>query len=104
MSSENQTFMEKYHSLPFLEKKILQILSISYARLTQTQLLACLVALDIKTEDGESFDSGTRNAMLKLLRKSAGCSSQHGYIARKNPQFPVYQPRLYRSSDQTPCC
>ncbi|MCW8801540.1 MAG: hypothetical protein OQK71_11480 [Desulfobacter sp.] len=68
MSLENQTFMEKYHNLPFLEKKILQILSISYAKLTQTQLLACLIALNIKTEDGKSFDSGTRNAMLKLLR------------------------------------
>lgn len=68
MSLENHTFMEKYHNLPFLEKKILQILSISYAKLSQTQLLACLVALDIKTEDDKSFDSGTRNAMLKLLR------------------------------------
>lgn len=68
MSSKNQTFMEKYHSLSFLEKKILQILSISYASLTQTQLLACLVALEIKTEDGKSFDSGTKNDMLKRLR------------------------------------
>ena len=68
MSLESQTFMGKYHNLPVLEKKILQILSISYAKLSQTQLLACLVALDIKTEDGKCFDSGTRNAMLKLLR------------------------------------
>jgi len=62
--------MEKYNALPFLEKKILQILSIAYAKLTQTQLLACFVALNIKTEDGQRFDSGTKNAMLKLLRSS----------------------------------
>ncbi|BBO88980.1 SWF/SNF family helicase [Desulfosarcina ovata subsp. ovata] len=62
--------MEKYHALPFLEKKILQILSIAYGRLNQTQLRACLVALDIKTKDGKRFDSGTRNSMSKLLRGS----------------------------------
>jgi len=62
--------MEKYNALPFLEKKILQILSIAYAKLTQTQLLACFVALNIKTEDGQRFDSGTKNAMLKLHRSS----------------------------------
>lgn len=62
--------MEKYNTLPLLEKKILQILSISYARLTQTQLLACLVALNIKTEDGKNYDSGTKTAMLKLLRNA----------------------------------
>ncbi len=60
--------MEKYSALPFLEKKIVQTLSIAYARLTQTQLLACFVALDIKTEDGKSFDSGTKNAMFKQYR------------------------------------
>jgi len=38
--------------------------------LTQTQLLACLVALNIKTEDGKRFDSGTKSAMLKLLRNA----------------------------------
>ena len=62
--------MEKYKALPFLEKKILQILSISYTKLTQTQLLACLVALNIKTEDGKRFDSGTKNAGFKLLRNA----------------------------------
>ena len=62
--------MERYNALPYLEKKILQILSISYARVTQTQLLDCLVTLNIKTEDGKRFDSGTKTAMLKLLRNS----------------------------------
>jgi len=70
MSLKNPTFMEKYNALPFLEKKILQVLSIAYARLTQTQLLACLVALNIKTEDGKRFDSGTKGAMLKMFRNS----------------------------------
>ncbi|WP_419662364.1 DEAD/DEAH box helicase [Desulfosarcina variabilis] len=70
MSTENHVFMETYHALPFLEKKILQILCIAYDKLNQTQLRACLVALDIKTEDGQRFDSGTRNAMSKLLRST----------------------------------
>ncbi len=70
MSLINPTFMERYNALPSLEKKILKILSISYARVTQTQLLACLVALNIKTEDGRSYDSGTKTAMLKLLRNA----------------------------------
>ncbi len=68
MSIKTPTIIEEYTALPFLEKKILQILSIAYAKLTQTQLLACLVALDIKTEDGQHFDSGTKNAMFKRLR------------------------------------
>ena len=66
MTLENSTFMEKYHALPFLEKKILQILSIAYVKLTQTQLRACLVALDIKTKEGKRFDSGTKNTFKPL--------------------------------------
>ncbi|MDY0220951.1 MAG: DEAD/DEAH box helicase [Desulfobacterium sp.] len=65
---KNRTFIEKYNALSFIEKKILQVLSISYARLTQTQLLACFVALGIKTQDGKSFDCGTKTAMLKQFR------------------------------------
>ena len=70
MPLKEPDFMKKYNALPFLEKKILQTLSIAYARLTQTQLLDCFVALDIKTEDGQRFDSGTKNARFKLLRSS----------------------------------
>ena len=33
-------------------------------------VIACLVALNIKTEDGKRFDSGTKNAMFKLLRNA----------------------------------
>ncbi len=64
------TVMKKYNALPFLEKKILQILSIAYAKLTQTQLVDCFVALNVKTENGERFDSGTKSAMFKLLRNA----------------------------------
>ncbi|MCA1794021.1 MAG: hypothetical protein LC660_09170 [Desulfobacteraceae bacterium] len=62
--------MKKYNALPSLEKKILQILSIAYAKLTQTQLVDCFVTLNIKTENGERFDSGTKRAMFKLLRNA----------------------------------
>jgi len=64
------TVIKKYEALPSLEKKILQILSIAYAKLTQTQLVDCLVSLNIKTENGERFDSGTKRAMFKLLRNA----------------------------------
>lgn len=64
------TVMKKYNALPFLEKKILQILSIAYAKLTQTQLVDCFVALNVKTENGKRFDSGTKRAMFKLLRNA----------------------------------
>ena len=68
MSSKTPTLMEQYTALPYLEKKILQILSITYAKVTQTQLLACLAALDIKTEDGYSFSSKTEKPMFKRIR------------------------------------
>ncbi len=38
--------------------------------MTQTELLECFEALDIRTEDGKRFDSGTKSAMLKLLRNA----------------------------------
>ena len=69
---KNTVFMERYNALPFLEKKILQILSIAYARLTQTQLLDCFVAINIKTEDGKRFDSGTKSDRFKLRRNALG--------------------------------
>ncbi len=84
MSLINPTFMEKYNVLPFLEKKILQILSISYARVTQTQLLACLVALDIKTDDGKHFDAGTKNAILKRLRNELHALLEGDFLQGKN--------------------
>jgi hypothetical protein len=65
---KNRTFIEKYNALSFIEKKILQVLTNSYARLTQTQLLACFLALGIKTQDVKSYDCGTKTAMLKQFR------------------------------------
>ncbi|MEA2061380.1 MAG: DEAD/DEAH box helicase [Thermodesulfobacteriota bacterium] len=70
MSFKNSSFMKEYITLPDLEKNILQILSIAYARLTQTQLLACLAASGIKTKEGQRFDYGTKNDRFKLLRSS----------------------------------
>jgi SNF2 family DNA or RNA helicase len=64
------TVMKKYNALPSLEKKILQVLSIAYAKLTQTQLVDCFVTLNIKTENGKRFDSGTKRAMFKLPRNA----------------------------------
>ncbi|VVS93907.1 DEAD/DEAH box helicase [Desulfoluna spongiiphila] len=60
--------MSAYDRLPPLEKKIVEVLSMAYQRLNQTQLLTCLVALQVTTDDGKAFDTGKKNAMLKMFR------------------------------------
>ena len=86
--------MEKYNALSDLEKKILQILSISYAKLTQTQLLDCLVALNIKTEDGKNYDSGKKTVMLKLLRNALD-TLLGGYLLKGKSRSVLVVERAY---------
>ena len=57
-----------YEKLPILEKSILEILSIAYYPLNQTQLIQCLIQTGIKAANGEGFDSVSRNKGFKLLR------------------------------------
>jgi len=47
-------------------------------------LLACLVALDIKTEDGRQFDSGTKTAMFKLIRNSLDSLLEQEFLEGKS--------------------
>lgn len=68
MRTPSSDLMSAYDGLAPLEKKIVEVLSMAYHRLNQTQLLACLVALGVTTDDGTAFDTGKKNAMLKLFR------------------------------------
>ena len=72
--------MTGYQNLPTLEKHIVYIISIFYCPITQTQLRDCLVTAKIKTPDGQSFDSGHRNDMLKLLRPSIEMLTKNGIL------------------------
>ncbi|MBC8180368.1 DEAD/DEAH box helicase [candidate division KSB1 bacterium] len=60
--------ISSYEKQPALEKSIMQILSIAYFPLTQTQLKECLIKTDIKAANGQGFDSVTKNEGFKLLR------------------------------------
>ncbi len=84
MNDVQEDLMKKYHQLPHVQKKTLQVLSITYMPVTQTQLIACFTALDIKTEDGVRFDSGTPIAMFKLLRKDLDSLLNKGFFDGKN--------------------
>jgi len=76
--------MEQYNALPYLEKKILQILSITYAKVTQTHLLACLTALDIKTEDGYCFASKTKKSMFEHIRNELNTLLEGDFLLGKS--------------------
>ncbi|MCD4819414.1 MAG: DEAD/DEAH box helicase [Candidatus Cloacimonetes bacterium] len=57
-----------YKNLPILGKSIMQILSIVYVPITQTQLIECLIQTDIKTQEGNRFDSIPKQIRFKVLR------------------------------------
>ena len=60
--------ISSYEKLSILEKSILQVLSIAYFPLNQTQLKRCLIQTGIKAANGRGFDSGSKNEGYKLLR------------------------------------
>ena len=72
-----------YEKLPVLEKSILQILSIAYHPLNQTQLLQCLIQTDIKAVNGKGFDSVTRNGGFKLLRPALDMLLEQHFLEGK---------------------
>ena len=57
-----------YDGLSVLKKIILQIISIAYSPVNMTQLINCLVALDIKSEDGDDFHNGSQNGKFSRIR------------------------------------
>jgi len=60
--------ISSYAKLPTFEKSILQILSIVYIPLNQTQLKHCLIQTGVKAADGIGFDSVSRNEGFKQMR------------------------------------
>ncbi|MEA3359746.1 MAG: DEAD/DEAH box helicase [Thermodesulfobacteriota bacterium] len=72
-----------YEKLPILEKSILQILSIAYHPLNQTQLIQCLIQAGIKAANDEGFDSVTKNAGFKLLRPALDMLLEQDFLEGK---------------------
>ncbi|WP_300672570.1 DEAD/DEAH box helicase [Desulfoluna sp.] len=86
--------MSAYDRLPPLEKKIVEVLSMAYQRLNQTQLLACLVALQVRTDNGKAFDSGKKNAMLKMFRPQLDSLLSLGILEGKSRSLLVVDRRV----------
>ncbi len=57
-----------YEQLSALEKAILQIVSIAYVTINLTQLIKCLMKLNIKAEDGQDFYDGSQKEKFDNLR------------------------------------
>ncbi|MBK7001473.1 MAG: DEAD/DEAH box helicase [Rhodoferax sp.] len=57
-----------YDNLSALKKIILQIISIAYSPVNMTQLINCLAALNIKSEDGDDFHNGSQNGKFSRIR------------------------------------
>lgn len=73
-----------YEKLPILEKSILQILSIAYHPLNQTQLRECLIQADIKADNGEEFDCVSKHEGFKLLRPALDTLLEQHLLEAKN--------------------
>lgn len=77
------TLISSYEKLPLLEKSILQILSIAYHPLNQTQLIQCFIRAGIKTVDGKGFDSIPKNGAFKLLRPKLNMLLEQDFLEGK---------------------
>ena len=75
--------ISSYEKLPIFEKSILQILSIAYHPLNQTQLIQCLIRADIKAVNGQGFDSVTKNGAFKLLRPTLNMLLEQDFLEGK---------------------
>jgi len=76
--------ISSYEKLPALEKSILQILSIAYHQLNQTQLRQCLIQADIKAATGEEFDSVSKPEGFKLMRPALDTLLEQHLLEGKN--------------------
>jgi len=76
--------ISSYEKLPTLEKSILQILSIAYYQLNQTQLKQCLIQADIKAANGEEFDSVSKPEGFKLMRPALDTLLEQHLLEGKN--------------------
>ncbi|MCK5509419.1 MAG: DEAD/DEAH box helicase [Desulfobacterales bacterium] len=76
--------LSSYEKLPALEKSILQILSIAYHQLNQTQLRQCLIQADIKAANGKGFDSVSKPEGFKLMRPALDTLLEQHLLEGKN--------------------
>ncbi|MDL2122335.1 MAG: DEAD/DEAH box helicase [Deltaproteobacteria bacterium] len=76
--------ISSYEKLPTLEKSILQILSIAYHQLNQTQLKQCLIQTGIKAATGEGFDSVSKPEGFKLMRPALDTLLEQHLLEGKN--------------------
>jgi len=76
--------IKKFEKLPEFAKNIIQILSIAYIPLNQTQLRQCLIGLDIKAPGGENLDSIKKNKGLQLLRPTLDLLLELSLLEGKN--------------------
>ena len=72
----------------------MQILSIAYHQLKQTQLKQCLIQADIKAANGEAFDSVTKNEGFKLLRPALDTLLEQDLLTGKNRTFLLVDRRI----------
>ncbi|MEA1899238.1 MAG: hypothetical protein U9N47_00510, partial [Thermodesulfobacteriota bacterium] len=79
--------LSSYEKLPTLEKSILQILSIAYYQLNQTQLRQCLIQANIKAATGEVFDSVTKPVGFKLMRPALDTLLEQNLLEGKNRSY-----------------
>ena len=86
--------LSSYEKLPALEKSIMQILSIAYHQLNQTQLKQCLIQADIKATTSEAFDSVTKNERFKLLRPALDTLLEQDLLTGKNRTFLLVDRRI----------
>ena len=76
--------ISSYEKLPTLEKSILQILSIAYHQLNQTQLKQCLIQADIKAATSTGFDSVSKTEGFKLMRPALDTLLEQHLLEGKN--------------------
>ncbi len=79
--------MSSYEKLPTLEKSIMQILSIAYYQLNQTQLKQCLIQADIKAANGKGFASVSKPEGFKLLRPALHALLEQDLLEGKNRSY-----------------
>jgi len=86
--------ISSYEKLPTLEKSILQILSIAYHQLNQTQLKQCLMQTGIKAATGEGFDSVTKHGGFKLMRPALDTLLEQNFLQGKNRSYLLIDRRI----------
>ncbi|MGK5092785.1 DEAD/DEAH box helicase [Deltaproteobacteria bacterium TL4] len=72
--------LSAYKQLSALEQSVLQLLSITYGAINQTQLLDCLKALKLKAENGNDFGQGSSKDGFKAIRPTLDHLIELGWL------------------------